>query len=133
MFKKLLEKLFGNERETMKKKLLIGQLKQVELEGMKFYIKRLSASFIFDLQEKQKEKKLAMEETLYILVSESVCDRDGKPLFSEEEARALNVFMLNSLITEAMDFNGLNPDAVDKARAKLKNAQTQGEDSSTIN
>jgi hypothetical protein len=133
MFKKLLEKLFGNERETMKKKLLIGQLKQVELEGMKFYIKRLSASFIFDLQEKQKEKKLAMEETLYILVSESVCDRDGKPLFSEEEARALNVFMLNSLITEAMDFNGLNPDAVDKARAKLKNAQTQGEDSSIIN
>jgi hypothetical protein len=133
MFKKLLEKLFGNERETMKKKLLIGQLKQVELEGMKFYIKRLSASFIFDLQEKQKEKKLAMEETLYILVSESVCDRDGKPLFSEEEARALNVFMLNSLITEALDFNGLNPDAVDKARAKLKNAQTQGEDSSTIN
>jgi hypothetical protein len=130
MFKKLLEKLFGNERETMKKKLLIGQLKQVELEGMKFYIKRLSASFIFDLQEKQKEKKLAMEETLYILVSESVCDRDGKPLFSEEEARALNVFMLNSLITEAMDFNGLNPDDVEKAREKLKNAPTQGMDSS---
>jgi hypothetical protein len=67
-----------------------------------------------------------MDETLYILVAESICDREGEALFTAEEARGLNVFLLNSLITEAMDFNGLNPDAVDKAREKLKNAQTQG-------
>jgi hypothetical protein len=126
MFKKLLEKLFGSEREKAKKALLQGQLKQVEVEGAKFYVRRLSASFIFDLQKKQKDNKLAMDETLYILLAESICDRDGEPLFTADEARGLNVFLLNSLITEAMDFNGLNPDAVDKAREKLKNAPTQG-------
>lgn len=131
--KKLLEKLFGSERDRAKKTLLQGQLKQVEIEGAKFYVRRLSASFIFDLQGKQKENKLATEETLYILVAESICDREGMPLFTADEARGLNVFLLNSLITEAMDFNGLNPDAVDKAREKLKNAQTQGMDSSIIN
>jgi hypothetical protein len=130
MFKKLLDRLFGSERDRAKKALLQGQLKQVEVEGAKFYVRRLSASFIFDLQEKQKNQELAVEDTLYALVAASICDRDGVSLFTADEARELNVFLLNSLITEAMDFNGLNPDAVDKAREKLKNAQTQGEDSS---
>jgi hypothetical protein len=124
--KKLLERIFGSERERAKKALLTGQLKQVEVEGMKFYVRRLSAHFIFDLQEKQKVEVLSMEDTLYCLVAESICDRDGEPLFTEDEAKGLSVFLLNSLITEAMDFNGLNPDAVDKAREKLKNAPTQG-------
>jgi hypothetical protein len=126
MFKRLLEKLFRSERERAKKALLTGQLKLVEVEGMKFYVRRLSAHFIFDLQEKQKVEVLSMEDTLYRLVAESICDRDGEPLFTEDEAKGLSVFLLNSLITEAMDFNGLNPDAVDKAREKLKNAPTQG-------
>jgi hypothetical protein len=126
MLRKLLDRLFGSEREKAKKALLTGTLKQVEVEGFKFYVRQLSASFIFDLQKKQKNSELAMDETLYILLAESICDRDGEPLFTADEARGLNVFLLNSLITEAMDYNGLNPDAVDKAREKLKNAPTQG-------
>jgi hypothetical protein len=34
---------------------------------------------------------------------------------------------LNSLISEAMDYNGLNPNAVAKAKESLKNLKTQSE------
>jgi hypothetical protein len=125
---KILERLFGNEGERIKKQLLNGKLKQVEIEGTKFYIRRLSAHFIFALQGKQKEEA---EEALYSLVAAAVVDRKGQPVFTAEEAKGLNVFVLNSLIVEAMDYNALNPDSVDKARDQLKNLQTQDRDAST--
>ena len=134
MFKKFwnwLTSLF-DEDKRIKQQLMTGTLKKVEVEGISYYIKRVSAQFIFDLQVKQKAhskgKKISeqvAEDVIYELTSAAVCNKKGKPLFTKEDARRLNIFVLNSLVVESMDYNGLNPDAVEKGREKLKNLKGQ--------
>ena len=125
--KNLFSWLFKSDSEKIKEQLLTGQLKEVELNGIKYFIKRLSASYILQLQGKQgKGTDLAvMENVLYELVANAVTDKKGNPVFSKDEVSGLDIFVLNSLITEVMDYNGLNPDAVGKAKDKLKNVETQ--------
>jgi hypothetical protein len=120
--------LFQSDSEKIKQQLTVGKLKEVEFDGIKFYLKRLPLQTIFDLQVKQKAEEIDFEQTLKILLMLSVCDKNGKQVFSaEDEIDSLSFVTLNSLITEVQDYNNLNKEATEKARQELKNLKAQSE------
>lgn len=103
------------------------KLKKISLDAGDIYIKALSANEVFDLKNKTSVEK-PDEQTLYFLVSLSVCDKEGKTILEVEDVANLDIETINKIVIEIYEFNGLNPDAVAKAKEQLKN-QTAPKDS----
>lgn len=119
--------LFMSEADKTRQSILSSRLKLVKVGDTKFYLRALPASFILELQTRLKGKNnVPAEEDMFEMLSRSICDSKGNPILSVEQAKELDMLMLNSLATEMMDFNALNPDAVEKAKAELKNLQAEG-------
>lgn len=117
--------LFKSETEKTKQQMSLNRLKKVEVDGVAFYLKRLSAAYIISLQEINKKSALT-EQNFFEMLSKSICDSKGNSIFSLDEVQQFDIYMLNMLVTEMMNFNGLNKDSVEKARSELKNMTAQG-------
>ena len=119
-FQEWITSLFKSEAENTKNKLIAGSLKPLEIDGVKFFLRRLSASYIIDLQKRNKQNALT-EENFFEMLSKSVCDKKGNLVFTVEDSKQLDIFVLNTLITEMMSYNALNKDSVERAKEELKN------------
>jgi hypothetical protein len=97
--------------------------KKIELEDGDIYIKLLNANQIFQLQNKNKDEAPS-ESMLFELASICVCDKSGNTFMSPEDISLLDMETINKIIIAIYEFNGLNPDAVAKAKEVLKSTES---------
>ena len=74
-------------------------------------------------------------ELMALLVSMTVCDKDGNPLFAEEDIRALADNKLEALVflsKKAMEVAGVDMVAINEVAANLKNARTSSSTTSSL-
>jgi hypothetical protein len=86
---------------------------EVTVDGVSqaFFVKQLSAKKVFSLQDVQRSKGANNQEFALLLISEALCDEDGKPVISREEARALlevRIDAFNDLVGKIAQAVGLN-------------------------
>jgi hypothetical protein len=106
--------------------------------GGAVYVAELSAAQVLTYNErlqglqtkgKKKVDPSTSVELMALMVSMAVCDEQGAPLFSEEDAKKLMRANLNDLLTlsiKAMELSGMSGDAVQEVAANLKKARNSG-------
>lgn len=99
--------------------------RRVSLENGDVLIKALPASAVFSMREAT-DGKAPSEDALYKLVALSICDERGNAILSIEDVANLDLVTINTVIAEIYSLNGLNPEAVEKAKAELKKIQAKG-------
>lgn len=107
----------------------------VEISIGSVYVAELSTAQIFIYQDRLNKLKLKGKkqvdaktsvELMALLVSLSVCDEDGNPLFSEADVSALSRAKPEDMITlsvKAMELSGMANDAITEVREQLKKNQ----------
>jgi len=117
------------------------ELVEVPELGGSVYVKELGGKSL--LKYKERIEKLQEEnpeldesnslELMALLVSLTVCDKDGNLLFSESDVKKLAENHINVLIrlsTKALEMIGMSNTQIQEVQSKLPNARV---DSSTIN
>ena len=102
------------------------KLKKIELEAGDIFIRLLSAHEVFEMKSKT-DNESPTERILFELASKCICDKTGGTFMSPEDISLLDMETINKNIIEIYEFNNLNPDAVEKAKAQLK-SQTDPKD-----
>jgi hypothetical protein len=103
---------------------------EVELDEGIVYVRELSGKALLEYNEKIEELKQVNPELttsnsmelIALLVSKSVCDEEGKLLFTVEDVDALmdnSLATLKLLAEKAMQVSGISQEAIEEVNSKL--------------
>lgn len=98
--------------------ILKPDVKEVEISGQKIYIRSLSAGYAMSLRGNNLEDKQIFE-----VLSESVCDKNGKLLLKPAQVEQFGLTSVNQLVKEVMSFNSMSASAVSGVKENLKKTE----------
>lgn len=91
--------------------------KEVEIAGGVVIVKQMSAAYALALRGKD-----MTDDDTFKLVADLVVE----PKLTAEQVSEMNIADVTTLAEAILDFNGIKQDAVEKAKADLKNDSTEG-------
>jgi hypothetical protein len=107
----------------MKKNILSAEAltkiktKEVEIAGGIVVIKQMSAGYALALRGKEMQ-----DDDTFKMVADMVVE----PKLTAEQVGQMNIADVTDLANAILEFNGITQDAIEKAKADLKNDPTEG-------